>query len=320
MSIFSLFRLALLFILLFNGIPLLGQPRIIFDTDIGSDCDDAGAMAVLHKLADKGEIDLLGVIFSSNANVHGAAVCQIINGYYGRPSLPTGQYRGTARIGDKRDGYLSYLATTPDHNTHSQPDSLSELVAAYKKLLAEQPDASTTIITVGHPVGLFYLINDKEGMKLVKEKVISWIAMTHTDTIPQNDWNFGKNGTALYLSGLLKAWPSKVYFSGAGKKVITGNKKLQHTPLHNPVRISYERWGNNALKNGRSSWDQIAVLFAARPSFFDVEKGLLTQNDQLETSWSTQSNHDRHYKITPNIPVPQLESIIEDLMSEAPVK
>ncbi len=35
--------------------PGFSQVRIIFDTDMGSDSDDAGALAVLHKLADKKE-------------------------------------------------------------------------------------------------------------------------------------------------------------------------------------------------------------------------------------------------------------------------
>ncbi len=41
------------------------QVRLIFDTDMGSDCDDAGALAVLHKLADKEEATILGFIYSS---------------------------------------------------------------------------------------------------------------------------------------------------------------------------------------------------------------------------------------------------------------
>ena len=35
--------------------------KIIFDTDIGWDCDDAGALAMLHRLCDKGEAELLAV-------------------------------------------------------------------------------------------------------------------------------------------------------------------------------------------------------------------------------------------------------------------
>ena len=35
--------------------------KIIFDTDIGWDCDDAGTLAMLHRLCDKGEAELLAV-------------------------------------------------------------------------------------------------------------------------------------------------------------------------------------------------------------------------------------------------------------------
>ena len=37
----------------------LNKVKLIFDTDIAEDCDDVGAMAVLHALADKGELEIL---------------------------------------------------------------------------------------------------------------------------------------------------------------------------------------------------------------------------------------------------------------------
>ncbi len=39
------------------ALPMWGQSpvRIIFDTDMDTDCDDAGAPALLHALADQGE-------------------------------------------------------------------------------------------------------------------------------------------------------------------------------------------------------------------------------------------------------------------------
>ncbi len=70
---------------------VFAQTKVILDTDIGSDCDDAGAMAVLHKLADKGEVKILGVIYSSGKNKFGIGVCDAINTYYGRGDLPLGQ-------------------------------------------------------------------------------------------------------------------------------------------------------------------------------------------------------------------------------------
>ncbi len=290
-----------IFFICLQGFHLLAQPAIIFDTDIGSDCDDAGALAVLHKLADKNEVKILGTIFSSNANPYGIGTIAAINQYYGRGDLPLGQYQGSTIIGDPNDSYTKYIAKGQKRYGHNILDQGPELVSVYKKILQNQPDNSVTIVTVGHPVGLFYLVNDPTGLDLVKEKVTRWIAMTHTDEIPVNDWNFGKNGTAPYICGLLNLWPTDVYFSGAGTNVITGNTKLPKTSRDNPVRKSYELWGNNALKNGRSSWDQIAVLYAARPQYFTTESGELRQNDHMETYWTSAVNGTaisrNHYRI-----------------------
>src|SRR3712207_437465 len=41
-----------------------GPPRILFDTDMLTDCDDAGALAVLHALADNGEAEILATVVS----------------------------------------------------------------------------------------------------------------------------------------------------------------------------------------------------------------------------------------------------------------
>src|SRR3954469_11509673 len=66
---------------------------LLFDTDMMTDCDDAGAMAVLHALADRGECRILATVVSSAAPKAALAV-EIINSYYGRPELPLGMIKG----------------------------------------------------------------------------------------------------------------------------------------------------------------------------------------------------------------------------------
>ncbi len=294
------------------------QVNVIFDTDIGSDCDDAGAMAVLHKLADKVEINILGVIFSSEKNKFGVGTCDAINTYYGRRDLPLGQAKGN-EIGDSRNQYSQVIAEARNIYGHRLVDSTAALLDVYKNILSAQPDSSVTIVSVGHPYGLYTLLSDAEGKKLVGSKVSRWIAMTQTDTIPFQDWNFGKNGTAPYVKYLLENWPGKVYFSGAGKTILTGHRKLPLSADTNPVKKAYELWGNNALLNGRSSWDQVAVLFAARPQYFHVDsQGSLLQNDKYETYWDTASDRPGHFRIIPALDDREMERIIEDLMSEPP--
>jgi len=300
-----------------NSVP--DEVKIIFDTDMGSDCDDAGAMAVLHKLADRGEVEILGVIFSSNANKFGVGTCAAINSYYGRKELPLGQYQGDIIVGDSRDFYTQHIAEAVSVYGHSVIDSTTESTLAYKNILRKQTDKSVTIITVGHPVALYYLIKDEEGRDLVKAKVKRWIAMTHTGTVAKKDWNFGQNRSAPFIKELLKLWPTEIYFSGKGRNIITGHKRLPATDVNNPVKKAYELWGNS-LEKGRSSWDQIAVLFAARPEYFSVEKGSMHQNDSLETFWDPKVIKEHHYRITPKIQDRELETVIEDLMAEEPLK
>lgn len=296
----------------------IAQANVIFDTDIGSDCDDAGAMAVLHKLADKGEINILGVIFSSEKNKFGAGTCDAINTYYGRGYLPLGQGRGE-EIGDPRDSYSRAIAEAKSMYGHRVVDSTTALLDVYKDILSAQPDSSVTIVSVGHPHGLYTLLSDADGKKLVSSKVSRWIAMTYTDTAPFQDWNFGKNGTAPYMKYLLGNWPGSIYFSGAGKFILTGHKKLPFSPDTNPVKKAYELWGNNALLTGRSSWDQVAVLFAARPQYFHVDsQGSLVQNDKHQTYWDAASDDPNHFRVIPAIGDREMEKIIEELMSEPP--
>ena len=62
--------------------------RVIFDTDIGSDVDDSFSLAMMHIMADRGEIELLA-ISSSNANPLVAPYIRAVNRYYGR-EIPFG--------------------------------------------------------------------------------------------------------------------------------------------------------------------------------------------------------------------------------------
>jgi hypothetical protein len=318
------FRQAMLYLCMglffcLTTITVLAQKNIVFDTDIGSDCDDAGALAILHKLADKGEVNILGVIFSSNKNKYGIGVCDAINTYYGRGDLPLGRYMGTP-VGDSLNHYSKQIAVDLDTYHHDTVDSATELVTAYKNILETQPDNSVTILTVGHPHGLYFLMKDYTGLALIKQKVKEWIAMAYTGSSSIRDWNFGRNGAELYVEPLLKEWPKHVYLSGAGTNVITGNRKLPSTPSDNPVRKAYELW-NHALTNGRSSWDQIAVLFAAKPwCFISDSAGSLMKNNKSETYWNADVDNPKHYRVTPKLTDAELAAMIEDLMSEPPAK
>ncbi len=290
------------------------QPvRIIFDTDMGSDCDDAGALAILHKLADRGEIKLLGVIFSSGRNPYGAGVCDAIDTYYGRGDLPLGQYHKTD-VGDPVDRYCHRIATDTKTFPHDIVDSAPDFLHVYRDLLRAQPDHSVTILTTGHPHALAYLMDDVETSGLVRRKVQRWVAMAIASPNWILDWNFGHNGAEKYVGRILKEWPTPAYISTSGEQVLTGNRKLPATSANNPVREAFRLFMDSLIK-GRPSWDEIAVLYAARPYYFKVEAGAMEQDAKGRTRWTSGTSSAARYRVTPIISNDELAGIIEDLIS-----
>lgn len=286
-------------------------PTVIFDTDIGSDCDDAGAMATLHALADAGELRILGVIYSSGRIQRGVGVCDAINTYYGRGELPVGQYKDND-VGDTTDSYSSAIATNTLRFGHDLVDDAPELVSVYRKLLASQPDHSVTILTVGHPHGLVHLMRDAGGMKLVRAKVDRWVAMG------MGGWNFEQCGMSAYCEELLRQWPMPFYISPAGADIITGHRLLPKTPEANPVRETYRLW-RTALAEGRSSWDQVATLFVARPELFQMEdRGRVERSAPGSIVWNANLDNPHHHLVTPKLSNLEMAEIIEELMARPP--
>lgn len=286
-------------------------PTVIFDTDIGSDCDDAGAMATMHALADAGELRILGVIFSSGRVKYGVGVCDAINTYYGRGNLPLGQYKRDD-VGDPTDSYSSAIATNTARFGHDVVDDAPELVSVYRKLLASQPDHSVTLLTVGHPHGLVHLMRDQQGMELIRTKVTRWVAMG------MGGWNFEQCGMAAYCQELLQRWPLPFYISPAGEEIITGNRLLPKTPETNPVREAYRLW-RTALKDGRSSWDQVATLFVARPELFNVQsRGRVEWSAKGHIVWNADVDNPNHFLVTPKLSNTEMADLIEELMARPP--
>ncbi len=290
--------------------------NILFDTDMGSDCDDAGAMAVLHKLADYGEVRILGVIFSSGKNRYGVGVCDAINTYYGRGDLPLGQYQKDD-VGDPLDRYCRRIATNTKTYAHDVVETAPELLQVYKDVLRAQPDGSVTIVTVGHPHALSYLIDDAEGVELVRRKVKRAVTMGGAPDTPQEEWNLSRSGAEKYVANIFKNWPTPHYFSPAGADIITGHRKLPATPAENPVREAYLHY-DSALEKGRSSWDQLAVLYAARPHLFKVERGTLKQEEKARVLWTATVSEPPRFRVTPMLKKEELELLLEELMSAPP--
>ena len=58
------------------------KPILIYDTDMDTDCDDAGAIAMLLQAHLAGKIELIGVAADS-VSPYAAPCCEVLTRYYG---------------------------------------------------------------------------------------------------------------------------------------------------------------------------------------------------------------------------------------------
>src|SRR3954471_20621502 len=70
---------------------------IIFDSDMGPDYDDVGAITLLHALADSGQAKILATIASTKYDGV-ACVMSVFNTYFNRPGIPIAVPKGNALI------------------------------------------------------------------------------------------------------------------------------------------------------------------------------------------------------------------------------
>src|SRR5215469_395749 len=69
--------------------PSTSPINVIFDTDIWSDIDDMMALAMLHTLQDRHEVNLVAVTISTD-DPWCASYVDLVNTFYGHPDIPVG--------------------------------------------------------------------------------------------------------------------------------------------------------------------------------------------------------------------------------------
>src|SRR5664279_2659125 len=137
--------------------------KIIFDTDLGPDYDDVGALAFLHAMADSGKVEILATV-ASNKNELVAPSINVINTYFGRSELPVGAPKTPGvNLGSSQHWADSIVKKYPHSikSTTKVPDA----VDVYRKTLSLQPDHSVTIVTVG------FLTNLNNLLKSTADKI-----------------------------------------------------------------------------------------------------------------------------------------------------
>ena len=301
--------------------------KIIFDTDLGPDYDDVGALAFLHAMADSGKVVILATV-ASNKNELVAPSIEVINTYFNRPGLPIGAPKTEGvNLGSSQHWADSIVAKYP--HTISSTDQVPDAVKIYRKILSGQPDNSVTIVTVGFLTNLNNLlksgsdsISPLTGLELVNQKVKLLVSMAGRFS-EGREFNIYMDSTA--SKNVYETWPGKVIFTGfeIGWQIRTGlrliKSPVQNSPVKDVFRISIPLSEEDS--KGRMSWDETAVLIGVygTEGFFDTERGKIIINHDGSNSWQNDPQG-RQFYVIQKMPVAQMSTFIEDRMMQIPVK
>lgn len=332
--------LAAVFVIHSSAVEAGSPVPLIFDTDIGNDCDDVLALGVIHALQTRGECELLAVTITKDEELAGPFT-DCINTFYGRGSIPIGVCR--SGVTPKR-GKFNGLAAEQDEGADRYPHDLRsgsdapDAVVLLRQTLAAADDHSVVIAQVGFSTNLAQLLASKpddhselDGTALVKQKVRLLSIMAGAfEQIP------GKDGTLhdhkeynvvkdLPSSRTLCAdWPVPIIWSGYE---IGLNLRYPHQSIlqdygyvdHHPLSEAYIVY--SPPPHNRPTWDLTSVLYAVRPErgYFDISPpGRVTVDESGLTSFVAEDNgRDRYLILTEEQKPRALEALVQ-LSSQPP--
>jgi inosine-uridine nucleoside N-ribohydrolase len=269
--------------------------KIIIDTDIGSDPDDAGALAITHNLCSKGECEIL-CITHCTSRASGAKSISAINHYYNRPYIKIGTLMEKSFLdADKYDVYSKKIHQHFSHRFAS--DKLYDSVELLRKTLSEQEDESVTLIAIGPLINIAKLLKSKsddicklDGIELCKKKIKELCIMgghfaetSHKvyfdDTLMEAEWNISQD--ILSAQYVFEKYPGEIMVIPfeVGEVVKTGRLLFEKFYIsEHPVLMAYKLYADSI----RESWDPITVYYSIRgEADFEISNyGEITINDK----------------------------------------
>ena len=300
------------------------QPvNLILDTDLGPDYDDVGAMALMHALADSGQVNILATL-SSNHDERVVPCIEVLNTYFNRPDIPVGAPKsepGASLTTWHKTKWTDELPANYPHHTAKTSDA-PDALKVYRKILSEQPDTSVVICTIGFFSNLRDLLqsgadeySDLSGKELVAKKVKRLVSMA--GLFPEGkEFNVYCDVPASKV--VAEEWPTEIVFSGfeIGNVILTGKKLVQMNVENSPVKDAYALCFAEGDPEGRMSWDHTAVLVAIKgyEPYFDVERGTFhVVDDEGTNNWVANPNG-RDLRLIEKMPPTEVASLIENYM------
>jgi inosine-uridine nucleoside N-ribohydrolase len=258
--------------------------NLILDTDIGPDCDDAGALGLLHLLSRQRDVRLLAVT-NCTSNPYGNGAIDAINRAYGVNDVPIGMWEEDGFLCDEGSSrYNAELCLHYENRFRQPPHTAPSALETLKTALAGAEDGSVTVVGIGPLNNLARLLQDPEGKALVSKKAA--LLVTMSCGLHMTEWNIEMDIPAAQC--VFEHWPTPIIATPweTGNEIITG-VNFQSMREDHPVAKAYELYAGKG--KGRSSWDLTAIWMAVvgtEPFFTLSEPCSVAISDKGETIYS----------------------------------
>ena len=309
--------------------------KLIFDTDIGNDVDDALALSLLHALQSRGECEVLAVTVTKPDELAGPFV-DAMNTFYGRPDIAI----GSTHAGLKNDpSKFLPLADAKDGGQARYPHRLKrssdapEATSLLRTILSRQPDHSVVLVQVGYFSNLAALLDTPgdaasplAGRELVQQKVKLLSVMAGSFKTNGHDLEYNVTQDLPATKKLIKSWPTPVVWSGfeIGVAVpypaVSIERDFGYLP-HHPAAEAYCLY--NPPPHERPTWDLTSALYAVRSDrgYFGLSSpGQVTVEEDGFTRFTpAPGGRDRFLTLNP-VQVARLREALVELASQPPCK
>ncbi len=326
-----------------TGGPVLGDAataplRVFIDTDLVWDPNDISALTMAHGLADDCEIQIIATTVVSTSAWAGSTA-DAINTYYGRGDIPVGvlQPGSDGSFLDPGDGFAKNVSMQFP-NKFLQGAPAPDAVAVFRQVLAAQPDQSVHFASIGPMRNLQHFlesppdgISPLSGTALVAAKVVELTAMggVFADIGAFGgpvtaEWNILQDvSSAAYV---VAHWPTPIVFSGFELGwYMCQDVGMDTSDPASPV--AFVMPGDDPTPcgpgNGRPSWDNTAILHAARGlgGYWtgDATGSVAFRVPGGEDQWSATPDKHQGFLVNPGVDTTADESSNRALMAKSAV-
>ena len=267
-------------------IPVRDSPdkpvKLIYDTDIGGDIDDALALAIIHNMVKRGQIEFIGLTITKS-NINAAKYCKAFNIQYGHPDVPIGLVKNGSRPDDGRYAQNVIRMKNEDGSAKFpfpadwEPE---DSIVLLRKLLAAAEDNSIVIAQVGMSTNLARLmdtpsddISPLTGMELAAKKVRLVVAMAGAFAFNTKEYENHREWNVILdipsAAKVFQEWPGEIVVSGyeVGIDILfpgdAFNADLR--TKDSILRESYRFHRGGVDGKTRPTWDLTCILFSGRP-------------------------------------------------------